>query len=64
MGVQAPTRLGTCCSSTGGTPNPEGGGSEVYVERIAAELVARGHRATVFCQAHAHGPAEERPPPA
>src|SRR5258705_4129680 len=27
------------------TRNPEGGGSEVYVERIAGELVATGHRA-------------------
>lgn len=41
------------------TRNPEGGGSEVYVERIAAELVARGHRATVLCAAHPFGEAEE-----
>lgn len=41
------------------TDNPEGGGSEVYVERIAAELVARGHRATLLCAAHAAGPPEE-----
>jgi glycosyltransferase involved in cell wall biosynthesis len=41
------------------TRNPEGGGSEVYVERIAAELVARGHRATVLCAAHGEAPAEE-----
>ncbi|GIH06272.1 putative glycosyl transferase [Rhizocola hellebori] len=41
------------------TRNPEGGGSEVYVEQLAAELVARGHRATVLCAAHPHGPAEE-----
>jgi len=40
--------------------NPEGGGSEVYVERIAAELTALGHRVTILCSAHAHGPAEER----
>ena len=41
------------------TRNPEGGGSEVYVERIAAELVAAGHRATVLCAAHGEAPAEE-----
>ena len=41
------------------TQNPEGGGSEIYVERIAAELVAAGHRATVMCAAHGEAPAEE-----
>ncbi|PZG15822.1 glycosyl transferase family 1 [Micromonospora craterilacus] len=34
------------------TTNPEGGGSEVYLERIAAELVTAGHRVTLFCAAH------------
>ncbi|MFG1761025.1 glycosyltransferase family 4 protein [Micromonospora echinofusca] len=34
------------------TANPEGGGSEVYVERIAAELAAAGHRVTLLCAAH------------
>ncbi|MEU8299092.1 glycosyltransferase family 4 protein [Micromonospora sp. NPDC048909] len=41
------------------TRNPEGGGSEVYVERIAGELVRRGHQATLLCATHAAGPAEE-----
>ena len=41
------------------TRNPHGGGSEVYVERIAGELILRGHRVTLFCAAHAQGPAEE-----
>ncbi|SCL15161.1 Glycosyltransferase involved in cell wall bisynthesis [Micromonospora rhizosphaerae] len=41
------------------TRNPEGGGSEVYVERIAGELVARGYRATIFCAAHTDAAAEE-----
>lgn len=44
------------------TRNPEGGGSEVYVERIAAELVAIGHRATLLCAAHQQGPANETTP--
>ncbi|MBU2663975.1 glycosyltransferase family 4 protein [Actinoplanes bogorensis] len=42
------------------TRNPQGGGSEVYVERIAAELMRRGHRATLLCASHRFGPAEER----
>lgn len=41
------------------TRNPEGGGSEVYVERVAAELVAHGHRVTLLCAAHDQAPAEE-----
>jgi glycosyltransferase involved in cell wall biosynthesis len=41
------------------TRNPEGGGSELYVERIAGELVAAGYRATVLCAAHASAPADE-----
>jgi glycosyltransferase involved in cell wall biosynthesis len=32
--------------------NPEGGGSEIYLERVAAGLVARGHTVTVFCSAY------------
>jgi glycosyltransferase involved in cell wall biosynthesis len=42
--------------------HPEGGGSEVYIERVAAEMAARGYRTTLFCQAHAHAPAEETTP--
>jgi len=38
------------------TRNPEGGGSEVYVERMAAEMVARGHNATVVCAEHDQAP--------
>ncbi|MCA2212026.1 glycosyltransferase family 4 protein [Jidongwangia harbinensis] len=41
------------------TTHPEGGGSEVYLERVAAEMVARGYRATLLCQAHGTAPAEE-----
>ncbi len=32
--------------------NPEGGGSEIYLERVAEGLVARGHTVTVFCSAY------------
>ena len=41
------------------TRNPDGGGSEVFVERIAAELVGRGYRVTLFCAAHPGAPADE-----
>lgn len=34
------------------TSNPEGGGSEVYVETIAEGLAARGHQVTLVCAEH------------
>ncbi len=40
--------------------NPEGGGSEVYVERIAAEMSSRGYRCTLLCAAYPGAAAEER----
>jgi glycosyltransferase involved in cell wall biosynthesis len=42
------------------TSNPDGGGSEVYVERVAAGLAARGHPVTLFCAAFPGAPARER----
>lgn len=39
--------------------NPEGGGAELYLERMAEGLVARGCTVTVFSAAHEAGPAEE-----
>ena len=44
------------------TTHPEGGGSEVFLERVAAELITRGYRATLLCQAHGTAPAEEITP--
>ncbi|HYJ27839.1 MAG TPA: glycosyltransferase family 4 protein [Nocardioides sp.] len=41
------------------TQNPEGGGSERYVEAMARGLVRHGARATVFCAAHDRAPADE-----
>lgn len=41
------------------TRNPEGGGSEVYIERIAAELVSTGHCVTVLCAGHPEATEEE-----
>ncbi len=39
--------------------NPEGGGSELYVEELAGRLVAAGDRVTLFCAAHRNAPADE-----
>ncbi len=41
------------------TANPEGGGAELYLERMAEGLVARGCSVTVFSAAHDAAPAEE-----
>jgi glycosyltransferase involved in cell wall biosynthesis len=41
------------------TTNPEGGGSELYVEQVAAGLAAGGRRVTLVCAAHPGAPAEE-----
>ncbi|TNC34847.1 glycosyltransferase family 4 protein [Mumia zhuanghuii] len=41
------------------TRNPEGGGSEKFVEEVALGLVERGHRVTLFCAAHANAPRDE-----
>jgi glycosyltransferase involved in cell wall biosynthesis len=41
------------------THNPEGGGAERYLEKMAQGLVARGARVTVFCAAHAAAPPDE-----
>jgi glycosyltransferase involved in cell wall biosynthesis len=41
------------------THNPEGGGAELYLEKIAAGLVDRGCEVTIFCAAHAAAPPEE-----
>lgn len=41
------------------TRNPEGGGSERFVEEAALGLVERGYRVTAFCAAHQHAPRDE-----
>jgi len=41
------------------THNPEGGGAERYLEKMAAGLVHRGCDVTIFCAAHAAAPPEE-----
>jgi glycosyltransferase involved in cell wall biosynthesis len=43
------------------TANPEGGGSEVYVEHLARRWARDGHRVTLVCAAHSAAPGlEER----
>lgn len=41
------------------TRNPEGGGSERYVESVATRLAGEGHVVTVFCAAHEAAPGNE-----
>jgi len=41
------------------TSHPEGGGSEVYVQQVAAGLAAEGRPVTLFCAAHQASPSEE-----
>jgi len=41
------------------TRNPEGGGAERYLEKVAAGLVERGCRVTIFCVAYAGAAPDE-----
>ncbi|MEC9053410.1 MAG: glycosyltransferase family 4 protein, partial [Actinomycetota bacterium] len=41
------------------TANPEGGGAERYLEKMAEGLVEHGCTVTIFCAAHAAAPPEE-----
>ncbi|EWT02886.1 glycosyl transferase [Intrasporangium oryzae NRRL B-24470] len=41
------------------TGHPDGGGSEVYVEEVAARLVARGHDVTIRTASYTGAPAHE-----
>ena len=41
------------------THNPEGGGAERYLEKMAQGLVERGAQVTIFCAAHAAAPPDE-----
>lgn len=41
------------------TRNPEGGGAELYLERMAAGLTELGAHVTIFCAAHASAPGQE-----
>jgi glycosyltransferase involved in cell wall biosynthesis len=39
--------------------NPEGGGSELYAEQVAAHLARRGHPVTIMCAAHNNAAPDE-----
>lgn len=41
------------------TRNPEGGGAERYLEKVARGLVERGAEVTILCAAHAAAPPDE-----
>ncbi|HEY7047685.1 MAG TPA: glycosyltransferase family 4 protein [Jatrophihabitantaceae bacterium] len=41
------------------TRHPDGGGSELYVERMASWLAANGHDVTIVCAAHPNAPRDE-----
>lgn len=41
------------------TTNPEGGGAELYLERIATGLIQRGAHVTIFCAEHGMAPRDE-----
>lgn len=41
------------------TTNPEGGGAELYLERVAAGLVDQGARVTIYCAEHGLAPRDE-----
>ncbi len=47
------------CFSWRDTSNPEGGGAELYLERIAAGLVEAGARVTIYCAEHGLAPRDE-----
>lgn len=54
---EAPVRVLFC--NWRDTKNPEGGGSERYVEAMARGLAARGEQVTIFCAAHNRAPTDE-----
>lgn len=54
---EAPLRVLFC--NWRDTRNPEGGGSEVYVENVATALAVAGHDVTILCAAHENAPADE-----
>jgi glycosyltransferase involved in cell wall biosynthesis len=41
------------------TTNPEAGGAELYLEKVARGLVERGARVTIFCAAHGDAAGDE-----
>jgi len=54
-----PGRQGVVILNWRDTRNPEGGGSELFVERVAAGLAAQGRPVTIVCAAWPGAPSEE-----
>ena len=42
--------------------HPQGGGSEVFAERVAEGLVRKGHKVTIFCAQHENAPSQSMSP--
>jgi glycosyltransferase involved in cell wall biosynthesis len=59
MGSSAPAHRRVVFLVWRDTSHPDGGGSEVYVERMARWLVQQGHEVTIECAAHPNSPADE-----
>ena len=59
MNAPAGPRLRIAFLTWRDTGHPDGGGSELFVESIARELVRRGHQVTIFCARHPGAPARE-----
>jgi len=55
----APRPLSVVILNWRDTGHPEGGGSERYVETVAAGLAAGGHKITLFCAAYPGAPPHE-----
>ena len=55
----APRQLSVVILNWRDTGHPEGGGSERYVETVAAGLAAGGHKITLFCAAYPGAPRYE-----
>jgi glycosyltransferase involved in cell wall biosynthesis len=55
----APRPLSVVILNWRDTGHPEGGGSERYVETVAAGLAAGGHKVTLFCAAYPGAPLHE-----
>src|SRR5882757_2392892 len=56
---QTPRRVRTIFLVWRDTRHPDGGGSEVYVERMASWLAANGHDVTIACAGHSAAPRDE-----
>ncbi len=59
LGTDAVTGRHVVFFSWRDTSNPEGGGAERYLEKMAHGLVERGVRVTIFCAGHPGAPADE-----